>query len=371
MEKEALIKAIIQATQPPQPQKRDWKIGCIGSGFIMKDCHLVAYHEMGFHAEAITSLHKESREAVAKRHNIPKVYDSWKELLQDESLEIIDIAIPPDQQPAVVEEAVKHKNIRGILCQKPSSMSLKDTEHLADLAKYSGIKIAVNSNMRYDQSMRALKYILDQKLLGNPVIATIEMRAIPHWQKFLENYDKLEIFGMGIHHVDIFRYLFGDPEEITAVCRTDPRTKFSHTDGITQYTYHYGNDLMCTSLDDVWAWPNEPCEKDIYIKWRVEGTDGMAKGTIGWPKYPEREPSTLTFTCKEFPHEWLTPSWQEVWFPDAFRGTMSSLMCAVEQDKEPEISMSDNIKTIGCVEACYKSIAEKRTVKLSEVLKES
>lgn len=97
----------------------------------------------------------------------------------------------------------------------------------------------------------------------------------------------------------------------------------------------------------------------------------MAKGTIGWPKYPEREPSTLTFTCKEFPHEWLTPSWQEVWFPDAFRGTMSSLMCAVEQDKEPEISMSDNIKTIGCVEACYKSIAEKRTVKLSEVLKES
>ena len=97
--------------------------------------------------------------------------------------------------------------------------------------------VAVNSNMRYDQSMRALKYVLDKGLLGDAVIATIEMRAIPHWQTFLQEYDKLEIFGMGIHHVDIFRYLFGDPESITCVCRTAPRTQFEHTDCITQYTY--------------------------------------------------------------------------------------------------------------------------------------
>ena len=37
---------------------------------------------------------------------------------------------------------------------------------------------------------------------------------------------------MAVHHLDIFRYLFGDPEKITALCRTDPRTKFEHTDGI-------------------------------------------------------------------------------------------------------------------------------------------
>ena len=50
--------------------------------------------------------------------------------------------------------------------------------------------------MRYDQSMRALKYLLDAGLLGESVLATIEMRAIPHWQTFLEQYDKLELFGM-------------------------------------------------------------------------------------------------------------------------------------------------------------------------------
>jgi predicted dehydrogenase len=174
---------------------------------------------------------------------------------------------------------------------------------------------------------------------------------------------------MGIHHVDIFRYLFGDPEKITAVCRTDPRTQFEHRDGITQYTYHYKDELLATSLDDVWAWPNEPCEKDIYIKWRVEGLDGMAMGTIGWPVYPEREPSTLRLTSKPAGGGWIEPTWDTVWFPDAFEGTMASLLRAVETGVEPEISARDNINTIACVEACYASIREERTVTLNEILK--
>ena len=215
--------------------------------------------------------------------------------------------------------------------------------------------------------MRALKYLLDTKELGDPVLATIEMRAIPHWQEFLKQYDKLEIFGMGIHHVDSFRFLFGDPAEITCVCRTDPRSKFQHVDGITQYTFKYENDFMATSLDDVWAWPEDPCEKDIYIRWRVEGTEGMAEGTIGWPMYPDRCPSTIRFTSKRHP-VWVAPQWDTVWFPDAFEGTMSGLLRAVEQGTEPEISARDNVRTIACVEACYRSIREKRTVALKELL---
>lgn len=365
-----LLNDIVKATEPPIPKKKDWRIGCVGAGFIMKDCHLVAYCDMGFNPVAITSKERDQSEEVAKRHGIPKVYDDWTELLKDESIEILDIAIPPHLQLDVVREACRHANIKGILCQKPVAMSIEDAREIARLGREAGKKIAVNSNMRYDQSMRALKEVMDKGLLGKPVLGTIEMRAIPHWQEFLKEYDKLELFGMGIHHIDIFRYLFGDPESITAVCRTDPRTQFPHVDGITQYTYKYADGMMATSLDDVWAWPNDPCEKDIYIKWRVEGTDGMASGTIGWPMYPAREPSTLRFTCRDYPNQWIEPQWDTVWFPDAFRGTMSSLMCAIENDSEPEIGALDNVNTIACVEACYRSIKEERAVRLADILSE-
>ncbi len=363
-----LLSTLQAATLPPLPKRRDWRIGCIGAGFIMRDCQLAAYRDLSLQAYAITSLRREESEAVAAQYRIPQVYDRWQELLADEAVEVLDIAIPPHEQLAVVREACKQKRIRGILCQKPLTMSLPEAREIVRLGRESGIAIAVNSNMRYDQSMRALKKLLDLRLLGEPVLATIEMRAIPHWQTFLRQYDKLELFGMGIHHTDIFRYLFGDPQSVTAVCRTDPRTRFAHVDGITQHTYQYAGGLMATALDDVWAWPEEPCEKDTYIRWRVEGTEGMAKGTVGWPQYPVHAPSTLTLTCKSYPHQWLTPTWDTVWFPDAFGGTMTSLLCALESGQTPEISAQDNLGTIGCVEACYRSIQEKRTVTLAEVL---
>ncbi|AZN43082.1 Gfo/Idh/MocA family protein [Paenibacillus albus] len=354
--------------KPEMPLRKDYRIGCIGSGFIMRDCHLVAYQDAGFNPVAIASRTYENAKAVAELRGIPKVHRTWEELVRDPEIEILDVAFPPDKQLEVVREAVKQPHIRGILCQKPLAMNSREAREIVELCEAAGIKIAVNSNMRYDQSIRALKAILDRDLLGQPVLATIEMRAIPHWQAFLEQYDQIEILNMGIHHIDSFRYLFGDPEKVTALTRRDPRTQFPHIDGISQYTFQYASELMATSLDDVWAWPGEGTEKDIYIKWRVEGLDGMATGTIGWPKYPEHSPSTIAFTTRQAPNEWIRPEWDSVWFPDAFQGTMAQLLRAVESGSEPEIGGRDNLRTMAAVDACYKSIAEGRTVHFKEVL---
>jgi len=40
---------------PHLPKHKDTPIGCIGSGFIMADCHLVAYKKAGFNPVAIAS----------------------------------------------------------------------------------------------------------------------------------------------------------------------------------------------------------------------------------------------------------------------------------------------------------------------------
>ena len=81
---------------PHLPQNKQMTIGCIGSGFIMADCHLVAYRNAGFNPVAIASRNPENSKAVAQRHNIKKVYNTYKELLQDDTISVIDIAVPPD-----------------------------------------------------------------------------------------------------------------------------------------------------------------------------------------------------------------------------------------------------------------------------------
>ncbi len=364
-----ITKELELSTLPVLPKRKDYKIGIIGAGFIVRNCHLVAYKKAGFSPYAISSLSLEQSKEVADLHGLQKIYADWHDLVDDPDVEIIDIAVPPHVQLEIVEYICSKKHIKGILCQKPIAMSVEDARKIVKLGKEAGIPIAVNSNMRYDQSMRALKHILDKGLIGKPVIASIDMRAIPDWQAFLKAYNKLEIYAMAVHHIDIFRYLFGDPEKITAVCRTDPRTKFEHTDGIVQYTYQYEDGMMATSLDDVWAWPEEPCKKHNYINWRVEGTEGFAEGDFGWHKRePEFAGSTLRLTCKAYPDQWIEPKWDTQWFPDAFVGTMANLLCAVENHTDPEISAEDNVKTLACVEACYKSIEEEKTIYLSAIL---
>lgn len=363
---EDIKKVLEQATVPELPERKDYRIGIIGAGFIVKGCHLVAYQKAGFYPYAITSKSGVHAKEAAEEFHIPNVYDTWKELIDDEQVEILDIAVPPHVQLEIVRYACTKKHIKGILCQKPIAMSTEDAKEIARLGEEAGIKIAVNANMRYDQSMMALKKILDEGWIGERVIASIDMRATPDWQGFLKEYDnKLELYAMAVHHIDIFRYLFGDPEKITCVCRTDPRTKFHHVDGITQYTFQYPDGMLATSLDDVWAWPEEPCEKDNYIRFRVEGTEGFAEGEIGWHKRaPEFCGSTLKLASKKFPNQWIEPTWDTMWFPDAFVGTMANLLIAVETDTEPKISAKDYVGTMACVEACYQSIQEERSVRL-------
>ena len=102
---------------------RDYKIGCIGAGMIMAECHLAAYKEAGFPVAAIASRTKANAEKVAKRWGIPKVHTTRDELIRDETIEILDVAYPLDQQPALIRLALEQKHIKAILAQKPLARS--------------------------------------------------------------------------------------------------------------------------------------------------------------------------------------------------------------------------------------------------------
>ena len=206
-------------TGPSLPPKTDYGIGCVGAGFIMRDIHLVAYREAGFNPVAIASRTPEHARAAAEQNGVGTVYDTWQELLDDERVEIVDIAYPPDQQLEIVREAAKRPHVKGILAQKPVAFTLDEAVEMVRVCDEAGVKLGVNHNMRYDQSMRALKTLLDRGELGERVVAEIVMNARPHWQEFLKPYGRIALLNMCIHHLDVFRYQFGDPERIRLAAR--------------------------------------------------------------------------------------------------------------------------------------------------------
>ncbi len=359
------------AINPPLPQRRDWRIGCIGAGFIMDECHLPAYAAAGIRATAICSRTRRKAEEVARSHGIDRVYADYQELVADSDLEILDIAVPPDIQLDVIRAAVARATPwRGILAQKPLGVDFAQAKQIVELCEQAGIPLAVNQNMRFDQSVRACRTLLQRGELGQPVLATIDMRAIPHWMPWQERQGWVTLRIMSIHHLDTFRYWLGDPKRVYASVSPDPRTsqRFQHKDGVVLYILEYENGVRASAWDDVWSGPaREGAAADLGISWRVEGTQGMARGTIGWPKYPQRQPSTLDFTTIAAGEQWISPRWDSVWFPDAFAGPMAELLCALEEGRAPTISGRDNLKTMALVDACYRSTEEQRAVEPAEI----
>src|SRR5438445_8601358 len=80
---------------PRLPRRKDAGIGCLGAGFIMRDCHLVAYRQAGFRPVAIASRNPERAREVANLHAIPRVYRTYEEVLADPTVEVLDVAVPP------------------------------------------------------------------------------------------------------------------------------------------------------------------------------------------------------------------------------------------------------------------------------------
>lgn len=352
---------------PTLPRRRDWRIGVVGAGFIVNECHLVAYRKAGFNPIALASRTRARAEEAAHRHGVGTVYDSPEQLLDDPTVEVLDLAVPPNAQLGLIQAACARQTVKGILAQKPLGVNYTEAVAAVQACEKAGIVLAVNQNMRYDQSVRAAKTLLTTGRLGEPILASIDMRAIPHWMPWQRDLGWVTLRIMSIHHLDTFRYWFGEPTRIFCSVRTDPRTAFPHQDGIATYILEYADGLRCVGLDDTWTGPaKEGCPGDLRIQWRIEGLEGLALGDIGWCRDPYTSPSTLRWATKG-DAAFQTPRWSESWFPDAFAGTMAQLLVALETGAEPELSGRDNLKTMALVEAAYRSAGEGRAVSLEEI----
>src|SRR5437660_3907312 len=128
----------------PLPQRMDFRIGIIGSGFIVNDCHLVAYRKAGFNPVAIASRTVERARQVALRHDLLKVYETPEQLLDDASIEVLDIAVPPNAQVALIKAACARRTVKGILAQKPLGMNYGEAAEAVRACEDAGITLAVN-----------------------------------------------------------------------------------------------------------------------------------------------------------------------------------------------------------------------------------
>jgi predicted dehydrogenase len=349
--------------KPRIPAKTDYGIGIVGCGGIVNYAHLPAYRAHRLNVLACYDINREAAERTAREHGITRVYGELAELLADPAIQIVDIAVQPAAQPAIAVQALERG--KHLLCQKPLALSYEDALVIVEAARRTGLKVAVNQQMRWDAGIAAAKDLIQRGFIGQPTDAVIHVSAITPWHMWpwLAQSPRLEIQFHSIHYLDAMRFLFGDPEWITSRHTRYPLQKArAETKTITVLDYASG-------LQALVAVNHYDETGDNYAIFRFLGTEGVIKGTIGLMyNYPTGRPDTLEAHSNSFaPDLWFNMKLEGLWVPDAFIGPMASLMEAIQTGGKPVTDIEDNLCTLRMVDGCYISAAEHRSVRGCDV----
>jgi len=197
------------------------RVGLVGIG-AMGNVHYKAYKNV---SDAKVIAVADVRTEMAKEKigdDDVKLYTSMEEMMASEELDMIDICLPSYMhQEASIKALEKGYHV---LCEKPMSISSKDTQSMIDAAKKSGKKFMIAHVVRFMKPYEYLKNIVDSGELGK--VVHIDMRrgsTIPgnSWENWMQDIEKSggTPIDLSIHDIDFVQYVFGQPKEVWGTYR--------------------------------------------------------------------------------------------------------------------------------------------------------
>jgi predicted dehydrogenase len=345
----------------PMPERRDYPIAIVGAGGIVNDAHLPAYHKAGFSVIGIYDLQAESAQRTAERHGIPTVYPDLDALLSGPAA-IVDVAVPAHANLAIAEQVARAGN--ALLLQKPLAEDLHAAQAIAAAVEQSGIVAAVNQQARWMPAALAMRNLIERGLLGEVYQVSFLNNVLTPWDlwPWIVAGTRVEVLYHAIHYLDTIRALLRrEPRLVYADGATLPGFK---TGGETRTMIQliFDGELRATVMDNH---HNIGGLGDQYATARVEGTEGIAVAELGLSKnYPTGAPDGFRYMSRRLQSDaWISPTFSETWFLDAFIGTMASVMRGLEgQPGAPETAIADNLGTLRLVLAAYRSMSERRAI---------
>jgi predicted dehydrogenase len=180
---------------------KDIKAAIIGTGAAAR-FHLLAFRKCP-HVEvaAVCGTHPERAQAFGKEFGV-HAYTSIEEMLQKERPDLVTVATLEweHEQPVLKSlEAGCH-----VLCEKIMAHTLAIGENMVAAARRAKRTLGVNYNYRSVPSHALIKDELLRGSFGEPAMFTATMHAY-----------------LWAHLVDLLRFFFGDPAEVTAAIVDD------------------------------------------------------------------------------------------------------------------------------------------------------
>lgn len=196
--------------------------GLIGTGDVTeKKSGPALYKAKGSRLKGVYNRTKAKAESWVERHGHGRVYDSAEELLADPEINAVYIATPPDSHYQYALQVIEAGKIP--LIEKPMALDYAECKKILDFGEERGVPVYVNFYRRGLPKFQAVKQLLAEGAIGNPLMVSCREFRKPDQEDF--NRDNLpwrlrplagggKALDVQVHVLDYLTYFFGEITDI-------------------------------------------------------------------------------------------------------------------------------------------------------------
>lgn len=326
---------------PRKPKRYRPRIGMIGCGGITKS-HLEAYRSAGYQVTALCDVREEvARGRQREYYPAADVYTDHRKMLERTDIDVVDIATHPAVRVRLIEDALKAG--KHVLSQKPFVLDLADGERLVALAKRKKLKLAVNQNGRWAPYFSYARELVKAGHLGEITSVNMALAWNHTWIKgtAFERLHHVIFYDFAIHWFDIVACLFAEKKAagvFASLAKSPGQAIKPPMNGHALVDFANGQATLAFHAHTLFG----NVENLL-----ITGTKGVYQAT--GPICSADQLRLLTARGES------RPVLEGSWFPAGMAGTMGELLCAIEENREPENSAANNLRSLALCFAALES----------------
>ncbi len=198
--------------------------GILGAGKIAESQMAPAIAAVpGHELVAVSRRSLDAAQEFADRHGAQRAYDSAEELLDDDQVNAVYVATPPHlhaRQTVLAAQAGKH-----VLCEKPMALTTGEARAMVEACRAGGVVLTICHYQRFNARHQRIRRLVEGGAIGQVTAARINFsdRFPPQpgvWHHNPEISGGGPVMDLGIHCIDLLRYLCGPAESVAALMDT-------------------------------------------------------------------------------------------------------------------------------------------------------
>lgn len=199
------------------------RIGIAGLGAIATRFHLPILQASPL-CEVVGLAEAEASRRTALAAQLPqaRVFPSWQQLLAETQLDALVVCLPPQLHAACGLAAIN--NGLAVYMEKPLAPTLDEARQLAQASQTAKAPLMMGFNFRFHPAIAEMRAQLQAGRLG-PLLTVRSTFTTPaphaeNWRRS-PNAGGSASLDLGVHHVDLFRFLTGHEVREASVLEHD------------------------------------------------------------------------------------------------------------------------------------------------------